>query len=83
MNMDRNSSGLQAQRECPLTGRSDSPRRKRTTLPGVWRVGLPGRSTACARATPYEDASAMCLATISIVRPSSSVGLNSTTSVPA
>jgi quercetin dioxygenase-like cupin family protein len=43
----------------------------------------PGRPVADARAAVQEDAASMFLVTTSIVRPSSSVGLNSTTSVPA
>ena len=58
---------------------------KRTHRRAVGR-GRPGRSNESARVAPYEDAAAiscMFLVTTVIVRPSSSVGLNSTTSVPA
>jgi hypothetical protein len=50
------------------------------------RRARPGRPTAGARAAAQDEAdsiSSMFLVTTSIVRPSSSVGLNSTTSVPA
>jgi hypothetical protein len=88
--------GIVVDRSAPGHRRSDTnPRRGRVHVhvhvqawpPIGGTGGAPGRPpVADARAADQEDAdssSPMFLVTTSIVRPSSSVGLNSTTSVPA